>query len=400
MKVISASADSIPAGSPITFVVNLDFCCCMGTNNPSSLKKVDLSVSISKSVSIAALSLFVSLPAFSQNQPEAGAQTLAATPVPQVAQVSSEVAKTPAIGMIAGFQNSDVKFDINELVDLLRDRRHEGWVLAAYPDPRTGQPLIGAGFSLDLPEREHPQADPLNPHPFLEPSSADLWRAAGFKPGRLDEILKVFYERKRQWNKRKWRRQLYTLPAQISDEDATQLVRVGAIQAIYNAQAYCAKFDQLSGPQQMAMAQLVYQMGVNLQHFTQFLTTINSSTGDRPAPHLAAVDLTTSVPEEDVAIDPGDQSPEYWQRVQNSLMGSQWAHKYRTRAIAVIAMLDPAYADDPSAAEQRVSAVLHPAVAHRRHRRASARTRQVADRKHRSPAGKGRTARARRGERA
>ena len=58
------------------------------------------------------------------------------------------------------------------------------------------QPLIGAGFSLDLPEREHPQLDPMNPHPFLEPSSADLWQAAGFDPARLDGILQVFYERR------------------------------------------------------------------------------------------------------------------------------------------------------------------------------------------------------------
>jgi hypothetical protein len=302
--------------------------------------------------------------------------------------------------MIADFQDSDVKFNINELVDLLRDRRHEGWVLAAYPDPRTGQPLIGAGFSLDLPEREHPQTNPLNPHPFLEPSSADLWRAAGFEPDRLQDILKVFYERKRQWNKRKWRRQLYSLPAQITDEDATQLVRVGAIQAIYNAQAYCGRFDRLSGPQQMAMAQLVYQMGVNLEHFTEFLTTINSSAGRVPGPQMIPTELTTSTTGEDAASLAEDQAPEYWQGVQKSLMGSQWAHKYRTRAIAVIAMLDPAYGDDPSAAEQRVSAVLRPAVVHRRHNHTSVTTRQVAASKHRSPARKGRTARARSGEKA
>ena len=30
-------------------------------------------------------------------------------------------------------------------------------------------------------------------------------------------------------------------------------------------------FDELTGPQQMAMAQLVYQMGVNLEHFSAFL---------------------------------------------------------------------------------------------------------------------------------
>jgi hypothetical protein len=33
--------------------------------------------------------------------------------------------------MMADFKDSDVKFNTNDLVDLLRDRRHEGWVLAA-----------------------------------------------------------------------------------------------------------------------------------------------------------------------------------------------------------------------------------------------------------------------------
>jgi hypothetical protein len=233
-------------------------------------------------------------------------------------------------------------------------------------------------------------------------TKAGSWqRAAGFLPGRLDDILKVFYERKRQWNKRKWRRQLYNLPAQISEEDATQLVRVGAIQAIYNAQAYCGKFDRLSGPQQMAMAQLVYQMGVNLQHFTEFLMKINSGRGKAPGPQMEEVDLTTSTPDGDAAlISDDDQAREYWQSVQKSLIGSQWAHKYRTRAISVIAMLDPVYEDGASGAEQRVSAVLRPAVAHRRHSNASVSVRQVAVRKHRPPAGKGRKARTRSGDRA
>jgi hypothetical protein len=59
---------------------------------------------------------------------------------------------------------------------------------AAYPDLKTGHPLIGAGFNLDLPAREHPQRDPFNPHPFLEPSSAELWQAAGLDPERLRTI--------------------------------------------------------------------------------------------------------------------------------------------------------------------------------------------------------------------
>ncbi len=290
------------------------------------------------------------------------------------------------------FKDSDVKFDVNELVNILRDPRHEGWVLAAYPDPRTGQPLIGAGFSLDLPEREHPQTDPLNPHQFLEPSSADLWRAAGFDSGRLDDILNVFYERKRMWSKRMWRSQLYGLAEQISDEDATQLVRVGAIQAIYNARAYCRSFDRLTGPQQMAMAQLVYQMGVNLQHFEAFLAMINSEVSSAPAPQVAEVDSAAFTLNADAAPAYGDQPPEYWQGVQKSLMGSQWAHKYRTRAIAVIAMLDPAYADDPSAAEQRVSAELRPSTAQRRRGHDAVTTRQVAAGTHHRHARKGRTA--------
>ena len=278
------------------------------------------------------------------------------------------VEPSPAVRMLEGFKNSDVKFDLNELVDILRDRRHEGWVLAAYPDPRTSQPLIGAGFSLDLPERPHAQPDPLNSHPFLEPSSADLWEAAGFDPDRLNDILSVFYERRQKWSKRTWRRQLYSLTPQISDDEAVQLVRVGAIQAIYNAQAYCRNFDQMTGPQQMAMAQLVYQMGVNLQHFNVFLAMINPDPG--PAPQAATSDsaMFGEAVSEAAAAEPAglDQSAEYWLAVQKSLMGSQWAHKYRTRAVAVIAMLDPAYGDDPTAAEKRVGAVLKPPVARRR----------------------------------
>ena len=46
-------------------------------------------------------------------------------------------------------------------MEILRDHRHEGWVLAAYPDPNTGRPLIGAGFSLDVEAALHLQRDPL-----------------------------------------------------------------------------------------------------------------------------------------------------------------------------------------------------------------------------------------------
>jgi len=115
---------------------------------------------------------------------------------PPAAVTDALTGLSPANTILRDFHHSDVKFELSTLMDTLRDRGHEGWVLAAYPDPKTGKPLIGAGFSLDLPEREHPQTDPLNPHPFLEPSSADLWQAAGLEPARLDAILDQFNHRR------------------------------------------------------------------------------------------------------------------------------------------------------------------------------------------------------------
>jgi len=53
-------------------------------------------------------------------------------------------------------------------------------------------------------------------------------------------------------------------------------LRVSTLQAIYNARGYCRCFDQLTSSQQMALSQLVYQMGVNLQEFNQFLDQINN----------------------------------------------------------------------------------------------------------------------------
>jgi hypothetical protein len=267
------------------------------------------------------------------------------------------VSMSPAAQLLGSFQASDIKFNIEDLVEILRDRRHEGWVLAAYPDPKTGRPLIGAGFSLDLPARDHPQHDLLNPHPFLEPSSAELWSAAGLDSDRLQQILADYQARLEAWSTRKYRSQIKTLPPQISDDEATQLVRVAAIQAISNAKAYCRSFDQLSGSQQMALSQLVYQMGVNLEEFSQFLGLINSDALPAPAVH--------SVSTEDAA---------YWKSVQLSLEQSQWARLYRTRAISVIAMLDPRYSENPSMAERRVGATLRPAVAHRRGGRSGAST--------------------------
>ncbi len=279
--------------------------------------------------------------------PGAGSSALA-IPVPTA---------TPAVQLLRNFQESDVKFDMRELMDLLRDRRHEGWVLAAYPDPKTGQPLIGAGVSLDLPARPHPQRDPLNPNPFLEPSSAELWQAAGLPPEKLNEILADFHSKLNVWNMREYRRHIRDLDTQISDDEATQLLRIAAVQAILNAKAYCRHFDQLTAHQQMALSQLAFQMGINLEQFSQFLGMINSDT--------VATPITRTATPRDV---------EYWRAVQKSLVQSQWARLYRIRATAVIAMLDPRYHQNPTMAERRIGATLRPAVIHRHRVRSAGKT--------------------------
>jgi hypothetical protein len=288
------------------------------------------------------------------------AQTLNApgeikAPVAADATLLRMPAITPAVELLTGFKESEIKFSLNDLMDVLRDRRHEGWVLATYPDPKTSQPLIGAGFSLDLPARDHPQRDPLNPHPFLEPSSAELWQAAGLDPDRLNRILDQFHRRLAAWNKKQFRKRIRTLDPDIREEEANLLLRVGAIQAVYNARAYCRNFDQLTPSQQMALSQLVYQMGVNLEEFNQFLTLINGDAAPTPQQQAA------------IAHDPA-----YWTTVQQSLIHSQWARLYRTRAVSVIAMLDPRYEDSPAGAERRIGATLRPAVVHRRRGRGSA----------------------------
>ncbi len=267
------------------------------------------------------------------------------------------MAITPAVQLLEEFRPSDVKFSINDLMDVLRDRRHEGWVLAAYPDPKTGQPLIGAGFSLDLPARPHPQTDPLNPRPFLEPSSAELWQAAGLDGAQLQQILSDYQQRLDRTGTKQFRKQIRTLSPQITEAEAILLLRIAVVQAIYNAKAYCRNFDQLTASQQMAMSQLVYQMGVNLAQFSQFLGLVNDESLAGPAPHATAA-----------------VNAQYWTTVQQSLIHSQWARLYRVRAISVIAMLDPRYEDNPRVAERRVGATLRPAVSHRRRGRTAAST--------------------------
>jgi hypothetical protein len=254
--------------------------------------------------------------------------------------------------VLLDFKDNDVKFSLASMMEILRDHRHEGWVLAAYPDPNTGRPLIGAGFSLDVPGAVHLQRDPLNPHPFVEPSSADLWQAAGLAPDRLQQILAQFDHNVTVWSPKTYRRKIihHTLTPQLTEEEATQLLRISALQAIYNARGYCRGFDQLTGSQQMALSQLVFQMGTNLEQFVRFLDALNDNNNAR---ELAQLDGYM------------ESYDEHWKTVQGTLIDSQWARRYSGRAATVIAMFDPEYSQGPNAAEERIEATLRPPAAPR-----------------------------------
>jgi len=246
------------------------------------------------------------------------------------------------------FKDSDIKFNLETLMNILRDSKHESWVLAAYPDPKTGRPLIGAGFNLDVSATQHIQTNPLNPHLFIEPSTAELWQDAGLDLGRLQSILDQFDRDMKAWQKKKFRRKIrsHQLTPEITGQEATNLLRISTLEAIHNARAYCDDFDRLTPSQQMALSQLVYQMGVNLEEFVDFLGVIND--------HLSYRDLAQGSAQDDG----------YWKTVQSTLIQSDWARRYTSRAVTVIAMFDPDYDKDPKEAEREVRTQIHPLVAH------------------------------------
>jgi hypothetical protein len=95
---------------------------------------------------------------------------------------------------------------------------------------------------------------------------------------------------------------------------------------------------------------MVFQMGVNLEEFQQFLAAINDSSA------YSAASQPGSSPAPDF---------EHWKLVQSTLIQSDWARRYSSRAIGVIAMFDPTYDQDPLAAQHRVQVQVHPLVTHR-----------------------------------
>jgi hypothetical protein len=289
--------------------------------------------------------------------------TAGIVPQPASGQTSELPAPASSLQPLLDFKDSDIKFQLRSLMNILRDRDHEGWVLAAYPDPSTGKPLIGAGFSLEVAATDHPQSDSHNPNLFLEPSSTQLWEAAGLDPDRLQPILDRFNRDLDVWTKKSYGRRVKAnaLRPELTYEEATSLLRISTIQAIHNARAYCREFDQLTASQQMALSQLVFQMGVNLEEFVDFRAAINGYATDPDVPELV------------LPSDSSESASEHWNAVRQTLIDSQWAKRYTIRATTVIAMFDTDYARDPGAAELRVAAVLRPpATRQHKNKKASA----------------------------
>ncbi len=52
--------------------------------------------------------------------------------------------------------------------------------------------------------------------------------------------------------------------------------------------------------------------------------------------------------------------------MQSTLIQSQWARRYTSRAVSVIAMFDPDYAQNPQEAERKVLAQIRPKATHHR----------------------------------
>jgi hypothetical protein len=277
-----------------------------------------------------------------------------ASSAPQAVSVAREPSDSPpsnvnSANVLLKFKDSDIKFRLEHLMNILRDKKHEGWVLTAYPDPTTALPVIGAGFSLSVHETRHAQDNPLNPNAFLEPSSAQLWQAAGLDPRQLQEILDRYDHRLQLWHHEQFYKKVLNreLSPDLTNEQAVRLLRISTLQAIHNARAYCLDFNRLTASQQMALSQLVFQMGVNLEEFVDFLSAINVRSGDDHS-STAARNSTAG------GLD--------WRTVQDALVSSEWAHLYTNRAIPVIAMFDPTYDHAPVAAEHQIRGRLQPVL--------------------------------------
>jgi GH24 family phage-related lysozyme (muramidase) len=232
------------------------------------------------------------------------------------------------------FKHSAIKFRLESLMAGLSEK--EGWMSIAYPDSSAkGIPTIGMGFNLSIEGRPRDDADPYQNGgwPRKDPSAQELWKIAGLPEEKLKDVMANFEERNKRWHGRQAAfKFLDHFEHDITRHEAHKLLYVSARQAVYNAMAYAKDFPDMNGAQQMAMAQIVYQMGTKLEGFKDFLGEINN-TSYHQQPELAEA---------------------HWRAVQSELIKSDWYRNHTTRATKVIAMFDPQYRADAKKAQKNV----------------------------------------------
>ena len=72
----------------------------------------------------------------------------------------------------------------------------------------------------------------------------------------LQAILERFDRDLKAWDTKTFRKKIkaHELLPEVTDDEATRLLRISALQAIHNAKAYCVDFDRLTASQQMALS--------------------------------------------------------------------------------------------------------------------------------------------------
>lgn len=296
----------------------------------------------------------------------------AAAPAPsEAASAPAEVASAPAAAASAAeepakpptpprqeeplFSDVDkyLKFDVRELAEQLRSKKHEDWRLVAYTDPahKAEAPIydIGAGFNMSIPvDKVRGEEGDLYQHHRVrvEPSSKKLWTSAGLSAEQFDGTIKKVQERVAKFG-HDYRKNfplfkaLHEDPAQhdISEADAEKLLMISIRHAAHNAMGYAKDFPTMTKHQQMAMTAIVYQIGSNLEQFEKTLTAMNNN--DK----LDRLRASGASPKE---IAKAEKS--HWQNVAALFSQSDWARKHKGRAARVLAWLNPEYGQEKSLA--------------------------------------------------
>lgn len=278
---------------------------------------------------------------------EAASAPAASASVPQTA-ASVEARKLSPESLFSDV-DKHIKFDVRELAEQLRSKKHEDWRLVAYTDPahKPEAPIydIGAGFNLSIPT-DKIRGEEGDLYKFnrtrIEPASKSLWLAAGLSADKFDETIKRVQERVAQFG-HDYRKNfplfkaLHEDPAQhdISEADAEKLLMISIRHAAHNAMAYAKDFPSMTKHQQMAMTAIVYQIGSNLEQFEKTLTAMNNNE------KLDRMRASGASPKEIAR-----EEKAHWKNVANLFSQSDWARKHKARASRVLAWLDPEYGQE------------------------------------------------------